>query len=178
MSTIILNEEENRRDFLILTTSTVGTVGIVGASWPFIKSWSPSKEVLAQATTEVDLSAVEEGMMIVVPWQGKPVFVLHRTAEQIQAAQADDGVSLPDPQLDSERAANPDWLVVVGICTHLGCVPQPVGTGEYGGFLCPCHGSHYDTSGRIRKGPAPRNLDVPYYTFKSESRLIVGKPVG
>ncbi len=178
MSAITLNEEENRRDFLILTTGTVGTVGIIGASWPFIKSWSPTKDVLAQATTEVDIGAIEEGMMIVVPWQGKPVFVLHRTPEQIRIARADDGGDLPDPQRDADRVSNPEWLVVVGICTHLGCVPQPIGTGEYGGFLCPCHGSHYDTSGRIRKGPAPTNLEVPYYRFKSQTDLIIGKPVG
>lgn len=170
--------DEDRRDFLILATSGVGLAGVAGATWPFIRSWSPSADVLAQATTEVDISAIAEGQMITIPWQGKPVFVLHRTPQQIKAAQEGDKASLPSPQLDSERVVKPEWLVLLAICTHLGCVPQAIGTGEFGGFLCPCHGSHYGTSGRIRKGPAPANLQVPAYVFKSDKVLVIGKAKG
>ncbi|MEO5366865.1 MAG: ubiquinol-cytochrome c reductase iron-sulfur subunit [Magnetococcus sp. WYHC-3] len=169
--------DENRRDFLVMATGAVGTAGVAAACWPFIRSWSPSADVLAQATTEVNISAITEGQMITVPWQGKPVFILHRSAEMIQRAQNDDSASLPDPQPDAERVKKPEWLVVLAICTHLGCVPQSVGTGNYGGFLCPCHGSHYDTSGRIRQGPAPRNLNVPHYEFKDDQTLVIGKAV-
>ncbi|MBF0614978.1 MAG: ubiquinol-cytochrome c reductase iron-sulfur subunit [Magnetococcales bacterium] len=171
-------EEESRRDFLILATGAVSAVGVAGAAWPFIKSWSPSADVLSQATTEVDISALAKGQMITVPWQGKPVFILHRTDEQIAAAKKGDGEKLPDPAQDADRAQKPEYLVLLAICTHLGCVPQPIGTGNFGGFLCPCHGSHYDTSGRIRQGPAPKNLEVPFYTFKDEKVLVIGKAVG
>jgi ubiquinol-cytochrome c reductase iron-sulfur subunit len=174
---VIEQPEENRRDFLMMATGAVGAVGVVGAVWPFIRSMSPSADVLAQATTEVDVSSIAEGQMITVPWQGKPVFVLHRTAEQVQAAQEGDKESMLQPQPDGERTQKPEWLVVVAVCTHLGCVPQAIGTGEFGGFLCPCHGSHYDTSGRIRKGPAPSNLEVPHYEFKDDATLLIGQPV-
>ncbi|MBF0447501.1 MAG: ubiquinol-cytochrome c reductase iron-sulfur subunit [Magnetococcales bacterium] len=174
---MVIEAEENRRDFLILATGAVGAAGTAGAIWPFVRSWSPTADVLAQATTEVDISAVAEGQMITVPWQGKPIFILHRNAEQIAMAQEADTANLPDPALDKDRAQNPEYLVLLALCTHLGCVPQPVGTGDFGGFLCPCHGSHYDTSGRIRQGPAPRNLPVPYYVFKDETTLVIGKPV-
>ncbi|MBF0589339.1 MAG: ubiquinol-cytochrome c reductase iron-sulfur subunit [Magnetococcales bacterium] len=170
-----MEQVENRRDFLMLATGAVGAVGVAGAAWPFIQSWNPSADVLAQATTEVDVSSIAEGQMITVPWQGKPVFVLHRSAEQIKQAQESDGADLPDPAKDNDRVQKPEWLVLLAICTHLGCVPQGVGTGEFGGFLCPCHGSHYDTSGRIRKGPAPNNLEVPHYEFKGDSTLVIGK---
>lgn len=174
----MVNEQgENRRDFLILTTTAVSMVGVAGAVWPFIRSMSPSADVLAQATTEVNISSIQPGQMITVPWQGKPVFVLHRTEEQVKMARDSDGGALPDPQKDADRVQKerPQWLVLLASCTHLGCVPQPVGTGDFGGFLCPCHGSHYDTSGRIRKGPAPKNLAVPYYEFKDDNTLIIGK---
>ncbi|MBF0124101.1 MAG: ubiquinol-cytochrome c reductase iron-sulfur subunit [Magnetococcales bacterium] len=168
--------EENRRDFLIMATSAVGAVGVAGAAWPFIRSWSPSADVLAQATTEVDLSSIQAGQMVTVPWQGKPVFILHRTTQQIEAARKDDGdASMRDPEKDAERAKKAEWLVLLASCTHLGCVPQPIGTGEYGGFLCPCHGTHYDTSGRVRKGPAPKNLAVPHHEFKNDKTLVIGK---
>ncbi|MBF0141946.1 MAG: ubiquinol-cytochrome c reductase iron-sulfur subunit [Magnetococcales bacterium] len=177
-----IEAEENRRDFLILATSVVGLGGVAGAAWPFIRSWSPSADVLAQATTEVDISALQEGQMITVPWQGKPVFVLKRTAEQIASAREGDKVKLPDPNppsKDAERVKRPEYLVVLAVCSHLGCVPQPIGTGDFGGFLCPCHGSHYDTSGRIRQGPAPANLTVPDYDFKDDGNtLVIGKAVG
>ena len=174
---MVIEAEENRRDFLILATGAVGAAGTVGAVWPFVRSWSPTADVLAQATTEVDISAVAEGQMITVPWQGKPVFILHRSQEQIDQAREADSASLPDPEQDKDRAKNPEYLILLALCTHLGCVPQPIGTGDFGGFLCPCHGSHYDTSGRIRQGPAPTNLEVPFYTFKDDSTIIIGKPV-
>ncbi|MBF0416081.1 MAG: ubiquinol-cytochrome c reductase iron-sulfur subunit [Magnetococcales bacterium] len=167
--------EENRRDFLILATSAFGVAGVAAAAWPFIRSWSPSADVLAQATSEVDISPLQPGQMITVPWQGKPVFVLRRTPEMIASAQKGDSESLPDPAKDADRVKRPELLVLLAVCTHLGCVPQPIGTGDYGGFLCPCHGSHYDTSGRIRKGPAPRNLEVPHYDFKDANTLVIGK---
>ncbi|MEO5376711.1 MAG: ubiquinol-cytochrome c reductase iron-sulfur subunit [Magnetococcus sp. DMHC-6] len=172
---MVIQPEENRRDFLMMVTSTVGLAGVAGAVWPFIRSWSPSADVLAQATTEVDISSIKEGQMITVPWQGKPVFVLHRTKEQIESAQQGDIANLPDPAKDSDRVQKSEYLVVLALCTHLGCVPQSIGTGEFGGFLCPCHGSHYDTSGRIRRGPAPKNLTVPAYVFKDDHTLLIGK---
>ncbi|MBF0369160.1 MAG: ubiquinol-cytochrome c reductase iron-sulfur subunit [Magnetococcales bacterium] len=172
---MVTQPEENRRDFLLLATSAVSAAGVAGAAWPFIRSWSPSADVLAQATTEVDVSALEEGQMITVPWQGKPVFILHRTPEQIEQAKADDGASLPDPEKDADRVKKSQYLVLIALCPHLGCVPQTIGTGDFGGFLCPCHGSHYDTSGRIRQGPAPRNMDVPHHEFKDDTTLVIGK---
>ncbi|MBF0176640.1 MAG: ubiquinol-cytochrome c reductase iron-sulfur subunit [Magnetococcales bacterium] len=177
MEPMVTQQEESRRDFLILATGAVSAVGVAGACWPFIQSWSPTADVLAQATTEVDLKSIEEGQMITVPWQGKPVFILHRTAAQIKAAHDDDNASMTDPERDADRTTKPEWLVLVALCTHLGCVPQPVGSGDYGGFLCPCHGTHYDTSGRVRKGPAPKNLPVPHYEFKGQHTLVIGKAV-
>ncbi|MEO5331983.1 MAG: ubiquinol-cytochrome c reductase iron-sulfur subunit [Magnetococcus sp. YQC-5] len=176
--TVSATPEESRRDFLFLATGAVSAVGVAGAAWPFIKSWSPSADVLSQATTEVDVSTLAKGQMITVPWQGKPVFILRRTDEQIAAAKKGDAEKLPDPAKDADRAKNPEYLVVLAICSHLGCVPQPIGSGNYGGFLCPCHGSHYDTSGRIRQGPAPTNLEVPFYTYKTDTVLIIGKATG
>ena len=175
---MVTQPEEERRDFLVLATSAVGAAGCAGAAWPFIKSWSPSADVLSQATTEVDIGSLAEGQMITVPWQGKPVFIVHRTKEQIAEAQKADGESLPHPEKDAERVQRPEIMVLLALCTHLGCVPQPMGTGNFGGFLCPCHGSHYDTSGRIRQGPAPTNLPVPHYVFKDEKTLVIGKALG
>eukprot|EP01098_Paradermamoeba_levis_P007921 TRINITY_DN3300_c0_g1_i1.p1 TRINITY_DN3300_c0_g1~~TRINITY_DN3300_c0_g1_i1.p1 ORF type:complete len:237 (+),score=70.79 TRINITY_DN3300_c0_g1_i1:60-713(+) len=139
----------------------------------FLDSWNPSADVLAVSSAEVDLSNVAEGSSIVVKWRGKPLFVTHRTQEQIDAARAIDVSSLRDQETDEARVKKPEWLVLLGICTHLGCVPM-IGHGEYHGFFCPCHGSHYDTSGRIMKGPAPKNLEVPPYKFIEESRILVG----
>jgi len=171
-------EEETRRDFLLIATSTVGVVGVALAAWPFIDSMNPAKDTLALATTGVDISAVEDGQRITVVWRGKPVFIDHRTAAQIESAESVPMDDLPDPEPDSERVQKPDWLVVVGVCTHLGCIPlgQKVGDprGDYGGWFCPCHGSHYDTSGRIRKGPAPANLAVPPYDFVDDSTISIG----
>ncbi len=167
-----------RRDFLLISTTTLGVAGVAMAAWPFIHSINPAKDVLALASTEVDLSAIEEGMAITVLWRGKPVFIRHRTAEEIKAAEDVDVADLRDPQSDADRVQKPQWLVAIGVCTHLGCIPagQAIGDvkGEYDGWYCPCHGSHYDTSGRIRKGPAPFNLPIPPYTFTEESMIVIG----
>ncbi|MCG8356538.1 MAG: ubiquinol-cytochrome c reductase iron-sulfur subunit [Kiloniellales bacterium] len=171
-------EEETRRDFLYLAATAVGLVGTGVAVWPLIDSMNPAADVLALASTEVDLSAIEEGQAITVTWRGKPVFIRHRTADEIAEAEAVAVDDLPDPQADADRVLQPQWLVMVGICTHLGCIPkgQRVGDpkGEFGGWLCPCHGSHYDTSGRIRKGPAPENLPVPTYEFLDDTTIKIG----
>jgi ubiquinol-cytochrome c reductase iron-sulfur subunit len=134
---------------------------------------NPSADVLALSSTEVDISGIAEGSSITVVWRGKPVFVRHRTADEIQVAENVDLDVLPDPQPDSERVEKPEWLIMVGICTHLGCIPLGQ-QGDYNGWFCPCHGSHYDTSGRIRKGPAPANLEVPPYEFLSDDVIKIG----
>ncbi|MEE2694142.1 MAG: ubiquinol-cytochrome c reductase iron-sulfur subunit [Pseudomonadota bacterium] len=166
-------EGGNRRDFLYVATGTFGAVGAAAASWPFIHQMNPSAAVLALASTEVDLSAIEEGQAITVIWRGKPVFIRHRTAKEISEAQVTSLEALPDPQADSDRVQKAEWLILVGVCTHLGCVPLSH-TGEYEGWFCPCHGSHYDTSGRIRKGPAPANLAVPDYVFIDDLKVRIG----
>jgi ubiquinol-cytochrome c reductase iron-sulfur subunit len=167
-----------RRDFLYLTAGAMGAVGTGLALWPFISSMQPAADARALATTEVNLAPVEVGQAITVMWQGKPVFIRHRTEAEIAAANEVDVSTLRDPQTDAERAVKPEWLVQVGICTHLGCVPlgqKPSDAkGEYGGWFCPCHGSHYDSAGRIRKGPAPKNLTVPPYEFVSDTVIRIG----
>ena len=169
---------ETRRDFLYLAAGAMGAVGTGAVVWPLIASMNPSAEVLALASTEVDLSPVAEGQRITVTWRGNPVFIDHRTPEQIAQAEATALDELPDPESDEARIQKPEWLVVIGVCTHLGCVPlgQKAGQnrGEYGGWFCPCHGSHYDTSGRIRKGPAPTNLPVPPYAFTEDTTIVIG----
>jgi ubiquinol-cytochrome c reductase iron-sulfur subunit len=173
-----LEEGETRRDFLLIATSTVGVVGAALAAWPFIDSMNPAADTLALASTGVDLAPVEVGQRITVVWRGKPVFIDHRTEQEIQAAEAVPLSELVNPQPDSERVKKPEWLVVIGVCTHLGCIPlgQKSGDprGDYGGWFCPCHGSHYDTSGRIRKGPAPLNLAVPPYEFTADTVIKIG----
>lgn len=139
----------------------------------FVLSMSASKDVLAMASLEVDLSNIEAGSTVTVKWRGKPVFIRHRTEDDIKSANTVNVNSLRDPQEDAVRVKNPEWLVVVGVCTHLGCIPLP-NAGDYGGWFCPCHGSHYDISGRIRKGPAPFNLEVPTYSFLEEKKLLIG----
>jgi ubiquinol-cytochrome c reductase iron-sulfur subunit len=172
------SEGETRRDFLLIATGTVGAVGTALALWPLIDSMNPAADTLALATTGVDLSAVEEGQAITVVWRGKPVFIRHRTAAEIEAARAAKLSELVDPQADDERVQKPEWLVMVGVCTHLGCIPlgQKASDpkGDFGGWFCPCHGSHYDTSGRIRKGPAPSNLPVPAYQFVDDTTIRIG----
>jgi ubiquinol-cytochrome c reductase iron-sulfur subunit len=169
---------ESRRDFLLLTTSAVGAAGVASAVWPFIDSMNPAADVLALSTTEVDLSKIEEGQSVTVIWRGKPVFVRNRTAEEIEQAAKDDSAALVDPATDADRVQKAEWLVLLGVCTHLGCVPlgQKPGDprGDFGGWFCPCHGSHYDTSGRIRKGPAPKNLAVPPYEYLDDETVKIG----
>ncbi len=171
-------EDQSKRDFLYLAAGAVGAVGAAAAVWPMIDSLNPSADVLALASIDVDLAPVAVGQAITVTWRGKPVFIRHRTEAEIEAARSVDVDDLVDPQPDEARVIEPQWLVMVGICTHLGCVPlgqRPSDPkGEYGGWFCPCHGSHYDTSGRIRRGPAPRNLDVPTYAFSGESAITIG----
>jgi ubiquinol-cytochrome c reductase iron-sulfur subunit len=172
------DDEGTRRDFLLIATSVVGAVGVGLAVWPLIDSLNPARDTLAVATTGVDLAPIEEGQAITVVWQGKPVFIRHRTAAEIKEAEAVPLDVLPDPQEDSNRVQKPEWLVMIGVCTHLGCIPlgqkpsEP--KGDFGGWFCPCHGSHYDTSGRIRKGPAPENLAIPPYTFTDAALIQIG----
>lgn len=169
---------ETRRDFLYLTAGAFGAVGTACFAWPFLDSMNPAADTLAMSTTEVDLSPIAEGQSVTVMWRGKPVFIRHRTKAEIDAAKKDDSANLRDKETDEARAQKPEWLIMVGVCTHLGCVPlgqkvtQP--KGEYGGWFCPCHGSHYDTSGRIRKGPAPKNLMVPEYAFLNDTTIRIG----
>lgn len=169
---------ETRRDFLQLTAAAFGAVGVGVVAWPFVDSLNPAKDTLAMASTEVDLSPIQVGQAITVMWRGKPVFIRRRTAEEISAAETVDVAELRDKQADSARVKKPEWLILVGICTHLGCVPvgqKPAeARGDYNGWFCPCHGSHYDTSGRIRKGPAPKNLAVPPYEFVSDTLIKIG----
>ena len=170
---------ESRRDFLQLTAAAFGAVGVGTVAWPFVDSMNPAKDTLALSTTEVDLSPIAVGQAITVMWRGKPVFITRRTKASIEAARAVPMEELADKQSDEDRARKPEWLIVVGVCTHLGCIPlgtkQGENRGEYGGWFCPCHGSHYDTSGRIRKGPAPENLPVPDYAFLPDNKIIIGK---
>jgi ubiquinol-cytochrome c reductase iron-sulfur subunit len=172
--------ETTRRDFLYIATATVGAVGAAATLWPLIHQMNPDASVLALATIELDLAPIAEGQSITVKWRGRPVFVSHRTRQQIEAARATPLRDLPDPQPDDARVkeGRPQWLVQVGVCTHLGCVPlgQREGDprGDYGGWFCPCHGSHYDTSGRIRRGPAPANLAIPPYEFLSDTMIRIG----
>ncbi len=168
----------SRRDFLTLTGVAMGAVGAACVAWPLIDSMNPAADTLALATIQVDIDTIEPGQSVTVTWRGKPVFIRHRTEEQIAAARDVELSALPDPQSDEERVIRPEWLVLVGICTHLGCVPagqKPSDVrGDFGGWFCPCHGSHYDHSGRIRRGPAPTNLEVPEYEFVSDTRIKLG----
>ena len=165
--------EVTRRNFLYVATGVVGAVGMTSAVWPLVDQMNPSADVLALASVEVDLSSIPEGQTVKILWRGKPVFIRHRTADEITRAIADNTADLKDPQDDQLRAERPEWLIMVGVCTHLGCVPLDQ-RGDFGGWFCPCHGSHYDISGRIRKGPAPRNLDVPKYTFLNDTTVNIG----
>lgn len=167
--------EATRRDFIHIAAGAAAVGAGVMAAWPLINSMNPAADTLALSTVEFDTSKVAEGQQIVITWQGKPVFIRNRTAAEVQRAVADDNASLKDPQTDSERTkpGHEPMLVVLGNCTHLGCIPT-FGTGDYGGWFCPCHGSHYDVSGRIRKGPAPLNLIVPEYEFTAGSTIRIG----
>ena len=171
-------EDAGRRDFIVIATNAMFGLGAVAVAWPLIDQMNPAADTLALANIEVDVSKITKGQSITVKWRGKPVFIRHRTEDEIARASATDIADLRDPESDGVRAEKPDYLVLVGVCTHLGCVPLGQKTGEvkgdYDGWFCPCHGSHYDTSGRIRKGPAPTNLEVPPYTFLSDSVIRIG----
>ena len=166
-------KDPNRRDFIITATATVGAVGVGAAVWPLIDQMNPDASVKALASTEVDVSNIQPGQSITVLWRGKPVFIKRRTKIEIDEARNVNIKELKHPETDEVRAKNPEWLVMVGICTHLGCVPL-TDKGDYNGWFCPCHGSHYDTSGRIRKGPAPTNLEVPKYEFVNSNTIKIG----
>ena len=165
--------QSKKRDFLFTATYTIGAVGIGATIWPLIDQMNPDSSVKALASTEVDISSVEVGKTITVLWRGKPIFIRRRTQEEIKEASAVDLKDLKDPQKDSDRAKNPEWLVMVGVCTHLGCVPLG-NKGEYKAWFCPCHCSHYDSSGIIRKGPAPKNLEIPKYEFINTNTIKIG----
>lgn len=159
--------------YMISGTAIAGAVPVVKYFGElFLWSWSPSKDVLAMAKIEVNLNDIPAGKNVVLKWRGKPLFIKHRTEEDIARARAVDIATLRDPQKDEERVKDPKWLILLGVCTHLGCVPI-AGQGDYGGYYCPCHGSHYDGSGRIRKGPAPLNLEIPPYEFQGDI-VVVG----
>ncbi|KAK3987204.1 putative mitochondrial precursor of cytochrome b-c1 complex subunit Rieske [Cladorrhinum sp. PSN332] len=160
--------------FMVGTLGAITAGGAKSTVQEFLVNMSASADVLAMAKVEVDLAAIPEGKNVIVKWRGKPVFIRHRTAAEIEEANNVNVSALRDPEADGDRVKNPEWLVMLGVCTHLGCVP--IGeAGEYGGWFCPCHGSHYDISGRIRKGPAPLNLEIPAYDFiEDDSKLVIG----
>jgi ubiquinol-cytochrome c reductase iron-sulfur subunit len=169
-----------KRDFLQLIAMGGAVIGTGAIAWPLIDSMNPSKDVLALSSVEVDLAPIVAGQGITIVWQGKPIFVRHRTPVEIKEAQGVKLADLIEPQSDAARikAGHDQWIVLIGICTHLGCVPlgnkDSDPRGEWGGWFCPCHGSQYDTSGRVRHGPAPANLNVPPYVFESDTKITVG----
>jgi ubiquinol-cytochrome c reductase iron-sulfur subunit len=168
-----------RRDFINIAAASFAGVGATAIALPLINQMNPSADVLAQASTEVDLAAIQPGQAIKTIFRKQPLFVRHLTAAEIVAAEKDDSASMRDPQSLADRTkGKKEWLITMGVCTHLGCVPLGAAAGEvkgeFGGYFCPCHGSHYDTAGRIRKGPAPQNLQVPEYTFLSDTTIKVG----
>ena len=165
--------KKDRRDFLFTASYTVGAIGLGATVWPFIDQMNPDSSVKALASTEVDISQIEPGKSITVLWRGKPVFIKRRTPDEISDAKKVKLEDLKHPEKDEDRVKKEEWLVMLGICTHLGCVPLS-NKGEYNGWFCPCHGSHYDTSGRIRKGPAPTNMEVPEYKFVDNNTIKIG----
>lgn len=176
------HDDVTRRDFIYVATSVAGAVGVAALAWPFIDQMNPSAAARALATTEVDLAPIEEGQTITIMWRGKPVFVRHRTPAEIADAEGAPIADLKDQEdlpADAQRVQSfegqpqKQWLIVLASCTHLGCIPVK-NLGDYKGWFCPCHGSHYDTAGRIRKGPAPKNLAIPPYQFVSATRVLIG----
>ena len=169
-----------KRDFLKLLTGATAAIGVGSLAWPFVSSMAPAKDVLALSSIEVDLGPISEGQGITAIWQGKPTFIRHRTVDEVKLAQSIPNKDLIDPATDASRvkAGKEQWLVVIGVCTHLGCIPlgnKPTDPrGDFGGWFCPCHGSQYDTSGRVRHGPAPSNLPVPLYAFTSDTKIKIG----
>lgn len=188
--------EVNRRDFLYIATGAVGAVGVALTAWPFISQMNPDASVLALASVEIDIAPIVEGQEVTIKWRGNPVFIRHRTAKEIEAAKAVDLGELPDKLARSANVADgaeasdanrviagkEQFIVMMGVCTHLGCVPirnegdyaVVEGSTKHGGWFCPCHGSHYDTSGRIRRGPAPENLPVPKYAYVTDTKIRIG----
>ncbi|HUY69104.1 MAG TPA: ubiquinol-cytochrome c reductase iron-sulfur subunit [Alphaproteobacteria bacterium] len=184
------DEDPSRRDFLVLTAGAMGAVGACCAAYPLIDSMNPAADVLALSTTDVDLAALKPGGSMTVTWQGKPIFIRYRTQKEIDESRAVPMSALKDPETDDERVAQsvfdgkemPQWLIMIGICTHLGCIPlgqKPTDPhGNYDGWFCPCHGSQYDSAGRIRQGPAPKNLYIPPYEFTDATHITIGKTAG
>ncbi len=178
--TTVGNADPTKRDFLKLLTGAAAGIGAVSLAWPLVDSMAPAKDVLALSSIEVDLAPIQEGQGITAVWQGKPIFLRHRTADEIKAAQATPLKDLIDPATDASRvkAGKEQWLVAIGICTHLGCIPlgnKPSDPrGDWGGWFCPCHGSQYDTSARVRHGPAPANLALPPYAFTGDTKIKIG----
>jgi ubiquinol-cytochrome c reductase iron-sulfur subunit len=170
-----VGDDPSRRDFIHIAAAAGAAGAVAAVAWPMIDQMSPSADVLALSSIEYDISKVALGQEVTIKWQGKPVFVRHRTPKEIAEAVAADHADLRDPATDASRhkPGKAEWLILVGVCTHLGCVPL-FGQGDYGGWFCPCHGSVYDTSGRIRKGPAPKNLAVPDYSFLSDTKVKIG----
>ena len=171
-----ISAEPTRRDFLYIATGTVGAIGAAATLVPLVTQMNPDASTIAAgAPIEVDLAPIAEGQIIKVFWRSKPIYIDHRTKKEIDEARTVDVNSLPDPQTDQARVkqGHDQWLIVIGICTHLGCIPL-AHQGDYNGFFCPCHGSQYDTSGRIRRGPAPTNLLLPPYVFLSDSKIRIG----
>ena len=176
-ATTVSPAEHSRRDFLYIATGAVAAVGTAATVWPFIAQMNPDASTIAAgAPIDVDLAPIAEGQVIKVFWRGKPIFISHRSKQEIEQARKDDNAGLPDPQPDAKRVkeGHDQWLVLIGICTHLGCIPI-AHQGDYGGWFCPCHGSQYDTSGRIRRGPAPANLPLPPYQFVSDTKIRIGE---
>jgi ubiquinol-cytochrome c reductase iron-sulfur subunit len=169
------SDDPSRRDFIHIAAVAAAAGGAAAVAWPFIDQMNPSADTLAMASVEFDLTKVMEGQSLTIKWRGKPLFIRNRTPKEVAAAVKDDHAPMKDPATDASRVkpGKSQWLVLIGNCTHLGCVPT-FGGGEYGGWFCPCHGSVYDTSGRIRKGPAPLNLVVPEYAFLSDTKVKIG----
>ncbi len=174
--TTVSSAGHTRRDFLYIATGAVGAVGAAAAAVPLLSQMNPDASTIAAgAPIQVDLAPIGEGQIIKVFWRSKPIFISHRTKKEIDEARNVNVTSLPDPEADQKRVkeGHDQWLVVIGICTHLGCIPL-AHQGNYDGFFCPCHGSQYDSSGRIRQGPAPKNLPLPPYQFVSDTKIQIG----
>jgi len=175
MATTSPHEDPNRRDFIHIAAAAAAVGGVAAVAWPLVDQMNPAGDTLALASIEFDLTKVVMGQQVIVKWRSKPVFVRYRTPKEIAEARADDHAQLRDPATDASRVkpGKEQWLILIGVCTHLGCVPN-FGGGQYGGWLCPCHGSVYDTAGRIRAGPAPLNLFIPDYAFLSDTKVKIG----
>ena len=168
-------DKPSRREFIHIATGAVGAVGVGAVAWPLVDQMNPDASVKALAQVEVDISKIQKGQEVTVMWRGKPIFIRRRTDDEVKKARDVKLDSLKDPEKDEVRVkkGKDEWLVMLGVCTHLGCVPLKQ-KGDFGGWFCPCHGSHYDISGRIRKGPAPTNMEIPKYKFVSDTKIVIG----